>query len=148
MGEPVFPGESSVEQISEIVKVLGTPTPEDIKSMRGNLNQFKFPQIPKNQWNKVYLLELLSFFQIFKVQANPLAIDLLEKMLIYNPEKRIKPFDALAHPYFDDLRKEGFRIDGKKLNLNLFEFSQGIQKNFYLRKSFYLIYFYLVLKMN
>ena len=56
LGEPVFPGESSVEQISEIVKIIGTPTAEDIKSMKGNLNQFKFPQIPKNQWNKVHLL--------------------------------------------------------------------------------------------
>ena len=67
-------------------------------------------------------------FQIFKVQVNPLAIDLLEKMLIYNPEKRIKPFDALAHPYFDEIRKESFKIDGKKLNINLFEFTQGKSK--------------------
>lgn len=55
LGEPIFPGDSSVDQIVEIVKILGTPTLEDIKSMKGNPNQFKFPQINKHQWNKVLI---------------------------------------------------------------------------------------------
>lgn len=55
-----------------------------------------------------------------------MAIDLIDKMLIYNPEKRIKAFDALAHPYFDDIRKENFKIDNKKLTINLFDFSSGL----------------------
>jgi p38 MAP kinase len=32
-----------------------------------------------------------------------LAIDLLEKMLRFNPEKRITAAEALSHPYFADL---------------------------------------------
>ena len=65
-------------------------------------------------------------FQFFKSSVNPLAIDLIDKLLIYAPEKRLKACEALAHPFFDDLRKDNFKIDNKKLNLNLFDFSLGI----------------------
>jgi len=30
-GEPIFPGQSAVEQLIEIIKVLGTPTAEQVK---------------------------------------------------------------------------------------------------------------------
>lgn len=59
LGEPIFPGDSSVDQIVEIIKVLGTPTPEDIKLMKGNGTQFKFPNVNRHQWSKV---KPLSFF--------------------------------------------------------------------------------------
>ena len=35
--------------------------------------------------------------------TNPLAVDLLEKMLVFNPERRISVDDALAHPYLSQL---------------------------------------------
>lgn len=34
---------------------------------------------------------------------NPLALDLLEKMLVINPKKRITVTEALAHPYLASL---------------------------------------------
>ena len=37
-----------------------------------------------------------------KDKAN--LIDLLEKMLKYNPTERITAKDALDHPYFDDIK--------------------------------------------
>ena len=35
---------------------------------------------------------------------NKEALDLLSKMLVYDPEERITPKDALEHPYFDPVR--------------------------------------------
>ena len=32
--------------------------------------------------------------------------DLLEKMLIYEPQKRITADEAIKHPYFNDIRQE------------------------------------------
>lgn len=34
------------------------------------------------------------------------GIDLLRKMLVYDPKKRINARDALKHPYFDDVKLE------------------------------------------
>lgn len=35
--------------------------------------------------------------------ANPLAIDLLQKLLAFNPAKRINVYDAIKHEYFKEI---------------------------------------------
>ena len=50
-------------------------------------------------------------------------LDLLSKILVYNPHKRLNAIEAMAHPYFDELRDEGCKVDGKDLP-NLFDFTQ------------------------
>ena len=53
LGQPIFPGDSGVDQLVEIIKVLGTPTREQIREMNPNYSEFKFPQIKAHPWNKV-----------------------------------------------------------------------------------------------
>lgn len=53
LGQPIFPGDSGVDQLVEIIKVLGTPSREQIKEMNPNYTEFKFPQIKAHPWNKV-----------------------------------------------------------------------------------------------
>lgn len=54
LGQPLFPGESGVDQLVEIIKVLGTPTREEIHAMNPNYTEFKFPQIKAHPWTKVF----------------------------------------------------------------------------------------------
>ena len=53
LGQPIFPGDSGVDQLVEIIKVLGTPTREQIREMNPNYTEFKFPQIKAHPWTKV-----------------------------------------------------------------------------------------------
>ena len=53
LGQPIFPGDSGVDQLVEIIKVLGTPTREQIREMNPNYTEFKFPQIKAHPWQKV-----------------------------------------------------------------------------------------------
>ena len=53
LGQPIFPGDSGVDQLVEIIKVLGTPTKEQIREMNRNYTEFKFPQIKAHPWQKV-----------------------------------------------------------------------------------------------
>jgi glycogen synthase kinase 3 beta len=39
LGQPLFPGESGIDQLVEIIKVLGTPTREQIKTMNPNVSE-------------------------------------------------------------------------------------------------------------
>ena len=52
LGQPLFPGESGIDQLVEIIKVLGTPSREQIKTMNPNYMEHKFPQIKPHPFHK------------------------------------------------------------------------------------------------
>nr|GEX59038.1 glycogen synthase kinase-3 homolog MsK-3 [Tanacetum cinerariifolium] len=52
LGQPLFPGESGVDQLVEIIKVLGTATKEEIKCMNPDYREYKFLQIEAHPWHK------------------------------------------------------------------------------------------------
>ena len=59
LGQPIFPGDSGVDQLVEIIKVLGTPTRDQIREMNPNYTEFKFPQIKSHPWQKVSTEDVL-----------------------------------------------------------------------------------------
>jgi serine/threonine protein kinase len=99
IGQPLFPGESGVDQLVEIIKVLGTPTRDQILSMNPNYTEFKFPQIKAQPWTKV-----------FKARTPPEAISFVDSLLVYSPVSRPAPLEALQHSFFDELRQPGCRL--------------------------------------
>jgi glycogen synthase kinase 3 beta len=96
INQPLFPGENSIDQLVEIIKVLGTPTKEQIHKINPLYKQYKFPFIKSYKWSEIFKDKLIP--QSF--------IDLLKHLLIYEPEKRMKPLEALTHPFFDELREQ------------------------------------------
>jgi len=112
IGQPLFPGESGVDQLVEIIKVLGTPTRTQIKAMNDSYTDFTFPQIKPHPWEKV-----------FRSRTPPEAIDLVRRFLQYDPSKRVLPLDACTHPFFDELRNPNTTLpSGRKLPSCLFQF--------------------------
>lgn len=61
LGQPLFPGESGIDQLVEIIKVLGTPTRDQIRTMNPNYMEHKFPQIKPHPFNKVIQFISLPF---------------------------------------------------------------------------------------
>lgn len=59
LGQPLFPGESGIDQLVEIIKVLGTPSREQIRTMNPNYMEHKFPQIKPHPFNRVMKLRVL-----------------------------------------------------------------------------------------
>jgi serine/threonine protein kinase len=100
LGQPLFPGDSGVDQLVEIIKVLGTPTKEEIRSMNSNYMEFKFPQIKGCQWKK-----------IFRNRTPEDAMDFIAANLAYTPSNRLKPLEGCAHPFFDELRQESTQLN-------------------------------------
>jgi hypothetical protein len=54
LGAPLFPGDSSVDQLVEIIKILGTPSKNQIKMMNPNYEEFVFPQIKAIALNRIF----------------------------------------------------------------------------------------------
>lgn len=121
LGVPLFPGESGVDQLVEIIKVLGTPSHEEIKKMNQNYNDYKFPQVKPHPWNKVFPARSQSS----EKKAVEQAIDLVSNLLKYDPEQRSSPIKACAHPFFDELRDPNLKMPGDKPPPELFNFKEG-----------------------
>jgi len=113
IGHPIFAGESGNDQLGEIMKVLGTPSREEIFAMNRDYkeNNKQFSSIKPHPWHKNFLPET----------PEP-ALDIMAKMLVYTPSLRIKPLEACAHRFFDDLRKNDGHSSGVRYP-TLFDFS-------------------------
>jgi len=120
LGQPLFPGESGIDQLVEIIKVLGTPTRDQIRTMNPNYMEHKFPQIKPHPFSKVrdffWLLRIsqqaeLIFvaIQVFR-KASPEAIDLISRLLEYTPTQRLSAIEAMCHPFFDELRDPNTKL--------------------------------------
>lgn len=89
----IFKGDSEIDQLFQIFRVLGTPD-EEIWPGVGKLPDYKstFPKwLPQRLVNS-------------NPQLNDDGIDLLTKMLIYKPEERITARIAGSHPFFCDVQ--------------------------------------------
>ncbi|KAK7600799.1 hypothetical protein V9T40_008240 [Parthenolecanium corni] len=113
LGQPIFPGDSGVDQLVEIIKVLGTPTREQIREMNPNYTEFKFPQIKSHPWTKV-----------FRARTPPEAIELVSRLLEYTPSSRISPLEACAQSFFDELRDPNTRLPNGRSLPPLFNFTE------------------------
>jgi cyclin-dependent kinase 2 len=90
---PLFPGDSDIDQIFRIFRVLGTPNEEMWKGIT-SLPDYKanFPQ-----WSPKSFADVVP-------GLDEAGLDLLTRMLRYDPGKRISAKEALKHPYFNDVR--------------------------------------------
>ncbi|EFN73384.1 Shaggy-related protein kinase NtK-1 [Camponotus floridanus] len=113
LGQPIFPGDSGVDQLVEIIKVLGTPTRDQIREMNPNYTEFKFPQIKSHPWQKV-----------FRARTPPEAMDLVARLLEYTPSLRMTPLQACAHSFFNELREQGTRLPSGRELPPLFNFTE------------------------
>ncbi|KAJ3146920.1 cyclin-dependent serine/threonine protein kinase [Geranomyces variabilis] len=88
-GRPLFPGNSIRDQLQRIFKLLGTPDEKTWPRIK-ELPDYKadFPIYPRMALDALYP----------KLDAN--GIDLLSKLVEFQPEKRISAEKALQHPYF------------------------------------------------
>ncbi|KAI6241563.1 Protein kinase domain-containing protein [Aphelenchoides fujianensis] len=118
LGQPFFPGDSGVDQLVEIIKVLGTPTREEINKMNPNYTTFRFPLIRSHPWSK-----------IFRPRTPNEATDLVSKILRYTPTERLTPFQACAHNFFDELRDPDCKLPSNTPLPPLFNFTEAELKN-------------------
>jgi len=109
--KPLFPGDDYIKQMNLIFNVLGTPqSREDMKFITNE----KAAEYIKSLKRKVKQ----PFASLYPT-ANPLALDLMEKMIVFNPLRLITVEEALAHPYLKSLHNEKAETSCKKL----FDFS-------------------------
>eukprot|EP00871_Galdieria_phlegrea_P000372 jgi/Galph1/1335/GphlegSOOS_G5968.1 len=91
---PLFPGKDYMHQLRLITDILGTPSAQDIEYVESDKALRFIRSLPKKSpvpWKKLY------------PEASDQALDLLDRMLLFDPRKRCSVEEALAHPYLSSL---------------------------------------------
>eukprot|EP00747_Dinoflagellata_sp_TGD_P164001 gnl/TRDRNA2_/TRDRNA2_183343_c0_seq1.p1 gnl/TRDRNA2_/TRDRNA2_183343_c0~~gnl/TRDRNA2_/TRDRNA2_183343_c0_seq1.p1 ORF type:complete len:317 (+),score=68.77 gnl/TRDRNA2_/TRDRNA2_183343_c0_seq1:43-993(+) len=96
-GAPLFAGDSEIDTIFKIFQKLGTPT-EAMWPGVSELPDFKptFPKWQPRGWAQI---------RNTAAQVGPDGIDLLERLMSYDPKKRLSARRTLSHAYFADVDK-------------------------------------------
>ncbi|KAK4751394.1 hypothetical protein SAY87_004876 [Trapa incisa] len=92
--KPLFPGTDCLSQLKLIINVLGSQREEEmefIDNPKARTFIESLPYSPGTPFSRLY------------PDAHPLAIDLLQQMLIFDPTRRIRVTEALQHPYLAPL---------------------------------------------
>ena len=96
-GTVLFPGLSTIHQLSLILGVLGMPSPNDVESISSQYTEEILRAV-----NAFIDKELSSSYLSVNVSSNPLdsdARDLLFKCVCFSPNKRISCEELINHPY-------------------------------------------------
>jgi len=89
---PLFPGDSEVDEIFKIFRVLGTP------------NEEIWPGVTTLQdWNEDFPVWPPLNVANFVAGFSDTGVDLIEQLLPLDPRKRLSAQEAIAHPYFADV---------------------------------------------
>ncbi|CCE86914.1 Piso0_005436 [Millerozyma farinosa CBS 7064] len=99
---PLFPGNDYKHQLILIFQLLGSPSEEDltcIKSQRAKSYIRTLPQYKPLNFDRVFNRHPNRLKRHGGRPINPLGLDLLKRLLVFNPEHRITVSEALQHPY-------------------------------------------------
>jgi len=97
---PLFPGNNYIDQLKHIFDVMGTPLPDEMDWIKSD---------QAKQWIlKLKPIKPKNFYKMFEKyfdNENDLkeCVDLTNKLLEINPNKRISALQSLRHPYFKDI---------------------------------------------
>lgn len=121
IGRPLFPGRDYHNQLWLIIEILGTPNMEDYYNIKLKRAREYIRSLP--------FVKKVPLKQIFNDETiNPLAIDLLEKLLVFNPAKRITVDNALLHPYLRLYHDPNDEPVAEKIPEDFFDFDKHKDK--------------------
>ena len=90
-GTPIFSGKTNLDVLKNIVNIIGHPRDEDYGS-------FQHTIMTDKSWMRTKSIRL-----VLPEHTPESFIDLISKIFVYDPNKRLTARECMDHPFFDDL---------------------------------------------
>lgn len=114
-GSPLFPGSDVKNQLEIICKKLGKPNSEEIAMIPNRRAREFMEKLPA--WNKKDFRAIMSGRGITNNESvDDSAIDLVERLLKFDPKKRLTAAEALEHPYVQEYRDPKTETVAREIN--------------------------------
>lgn len=126
LGTPIFEGKNQLETLKKVVEVVGKPTDADMNHIVDSIMKQFIQNMPPAE-RKV---------EMHFPGVNPLAVNLLSSLLQFDPARRPTAAQALAHPWFNDIRDlesettahHAFEYEFDEDKLNAFEIRELMKR--------------------
>lgn len=96
---PLFPGTHYIEQVNMIIDVVGTPGTQDIDSINNEMARSYLASLPFHAARDFHSVCPHQATSEEDAIEHAKAMDLMQKLLTFNPVARFDCEQALAHPY-------------------------------------------------
>ena len=116
---PLFPGDDEIDEVNKINQIMGSPSEELYQKFIKNSahgNEFNF-EYQKGVGIQRYL-----------THVSPKIVDLINKMLVYDPDKRLTAKQCINHECFKDLVEQDLKLT-KMSQINFYQNSM-LMKSF------------------
>ena len=108
---PLFPGDDEIDQVNKINNILGSP-PNDL------YEKFVKNSAHRDQFNFEYQKGI--GINKYLNHISPKTVDLINKMLAYDPDKRLTAKQCLNHECFKDLLQQDIKMN-KMSQINFYQ---------------------------
>ncbi|KAG7471982.1 hypothetical protein MATL_G00103810 [Megalops atlanticus] len=95
-GQVLFPGSDSIDQLKKILNLTGTPHPSLVQKMQSKDARSYVQSLPPQKKK--------NFREVFS-SMDAKAVEILEGMLLLDPEKRMTAKEGLSHPYLSEFHE-------------------------------------------
>uniref|UniRef100_A0A8C2JXE5 mitogen-activated protein kinase n=2 Tax=Cyprinus carpio TaxID=7962 RepID=A0A8C2JXE5_CYPCA len=119
LGKPLFRGNDHLDQLMEIMKITGTPTKEFTAKLQSEDARHYIAKLPKLRKKDL---------RILLPNVNPQGINVLESMLLLDPESRITAAEGLALPFFSEFREPEEETEAPPYDHSLDEAEQSVEQ--------------------
>ena len=108
---PLFPGDDEIDEVNKINYILGSPSDELFEKFVKN-------SAHRNEFN--FEFQKGIGLQRYLTHVSPNIVDLISKMLIYDPDKRPTAKQCLNHECFKDLIEQDLKMT-KMSQINFYQ---------------------------
>jgi serine/threonine protein kinase len=108
---PLFPGDDEIDEVNKINYIIGSPSDELFEKFVKN-------SAHRNEFN--FDFQKGIGIQRYLTHVSPCVVDLITKMLIYDPDKRLTAKQCLSHECFKEFVEQELKMT-KMSQINFFQ---------------------------